>query len=205
MRILVAAMLLAAGAPAQQDKPFSHRVHLRLNLQCAACHAAAARSTRVEDNNLPERAVCLGCHKQAAVGPPRPTLLAHFHHAVHLRLGNIAPVIAAAIDKKTYLSPADGIRAQLNTNNACEACHRGLHESDAVSHANMPQMADCLVCHNRIEPPYSCEKCHAPDAKLKPATHTPDFLDTHTRPGAAIDKASCAVCHGRRFKCLGCH
>lgn len=169
------------------------------------------KSKRVEDNNLPDKAVCLPCHKSAivmkqAARKPAATLLAHFDHEMHLKLGNIAPVIAAAIDSKQYLSPAAGeIRRHLNTANPCVACHRGLEESDAVTHSALPQMADCLVCHNKIDPPFSCEFCHSKNANLKPASHTPDYLDTHTRKNAIPDKASCAICHGRRFTCLGCH
>ena len=182
-----------------QTQPFSHRVHLAAKLDCTVCHAAALTSTRPDDNLLPKPEVCLQCHKTGKVGAPPATRLARFNHQLHLRLGNIAPVIAAAIDKKTYLSvpPAD-LRAQLNTTNACEACHRGLEVS-------LPQMADCLVCHNQIEPPYSCEFCHAKGANLKPASHTADFLDSHTSGKLNLDKTTCAVCHGRRFHCLGCH
>lgn len=66
-------------------------------------------------------------------------------------------------------------------------------------------MADCLVCHSKIDAPFSCEFCHARNANLKPSSHTPDYLDTHTRKNALPDKASCVICHGRRFACLGCH
>ena len=128
-----------------------------------------------------------------------------FSHKIHLKLGNIAPILAAAMDKGTYLSPAGNIRPLLNTTNQCQACHRGLDQSDAVSRANMPQMADCLVCHNQIEPPFSCTFCHPSDAKLKPVTHTADFLDSHPKQLTALGKQNCAVCHGQKFRCLGCH
>ena len=136
--------------------------------------------------------------------PAQPPLK-EFSHKKHLKLGNVAPVIAAAIDKGTYLGRGDQIRKHLNSSNPCAACHRGLDESDAVSKANMPQMADCLVCHNKIDPPDSCQFCHPKNAKLKPVNHTPDFLDTHTRKNSGLDMQSCAVCHGRKFTCLGCH
>jgi len=129
----------------------------------------------------------------------------HFSHAQHLKMGNVAPVIAAAIDKKNYLQPPGDIRRHLDTKNACEACHRGLEDSDAVTPAAMPQMADCLVCHSQIENPFSCEKCHAKNANLKPANHTEDFMSTHTTGKLNLDKTTCAVCHGRTFRCLGCH
>ena len=69
----------------------------------------------------------------------------------------------------------------------------------------MPQMADCLVCHTQIDAPFSCEKCHAKDAPLKPASHVPSFLNDHTSGKLNLDKVTCTVCHGREFRCLGCH
>lgn len=192
--------------------PFSHRAHLQLKLRCVTCHSSVQSSTRVEDNNLPNPAICLGCHNGAKALPggpsikaPEHTLLSNFSHRQHLKLGNIAPLIARAIDKKNYLQPAGDIRRHLNTTNACEACHRGLQQSDAVTHAALPQMADCLVCHNKIDPPFSCETCHAPSAKLTPASHDQKWLDFHASGKANFDKTSCAVCHGRQFTCRGCH
>jgi predicted CXXCH cytochrome family protein len=196
-------LAMAAGAHAE---PFSHRVHLAAKLECGVCHRAALSSTRADDNLLPKPDVCLKCHKTAEAGTPPVTRLAKFNHQLHLKMGNIAPAIAAAIDQKTYLTmPAANLRAQLNTQNVCEACHRGLETSDQPGRGDLPQMPDCLVCHNQIDPPYSCEFCHAKGANLKPASHTPDFLDTHTSGKLGLDKTTCAVCHGRRFHCLGCH
>ena len=162
-------------------------------------------STRVEDNNLPSPEVCKRCHQSVSIPPPPQTRLAHFSHEKHLQLGNVAPIIAKAIDSRQYLSKPGDLRAQLNSANLCLACHRGIETSDAVSRANLPQMADCLVCHSKIELPFSCEQCHGPDAKLRPADHPPEFLESHSRPNVQFDKTTCAVCHGRRFRCLGCH
>jgi hypothetical protein len=120
-------------------------------------------------------------------------------------MGNLAPALARAIDNKTYLSPPGDLRAHLNGRNPCEACHRGLESSDRVIPAALPRMADCMVCHAQIDPPDSCHFCHSRTMALKPSNHTPDFLDSHTRKNAAFDKATCAVCHGRKFTCLGCH
>jgi predicted CXXCH cytochrome family protein len=196
-------ILIAWGAAAAA--PFSHRLHLGLKLDCVTCHAVAATSTKVEDNLLPEKAVCLKCHAEAEIPAPFTTRLAHFSHQQHLKMGNIAPVIAGAVDKKTYLQPPGDIRRHLDSKNPCEACHRGLAESDAVNAAAMPQMADCLVCHSEIENPFTCEKCHARGANLKPANHVGDFISSHTTGKLNLDKTTCAVCHGRSFRCLGCH
>ncbi|MGH9632001.1 MAG: cytochrome c3 family protein [Bryobacteraceae bacterium] len=196
--------------------PFSHRTHLGLKLQCLSCHASASSSTKIEDNNLPQPAVCLGCHtgeqgKAAKLdgGPsiktPRQVFLARFNHQQHLKLGNIASVIAAAIDSGAYLSRPGDIRRHLNTKDPCAACHRGLQESDAVTPAAFPQMADCLVCHSKVDPPFSCSTCHVESPKLKPASHDSNWFDFHGSGKANLDKPSCAVCHGRTFTCQGCH
>jgi hypothetical protein len=146
----------------------------------------------------------------AQAPPPLPAQapppLKEFSHSKHLKLGNVAPVIAGAIDKGTYLGLHGAkIRPFLNSGNPCAACHRGLEASDAVSRANMPQMADCLVCHNQIDLPDSCEFCHPKGAQLKPANHVAGFLDSHTNKKSGLDLLTCAVCHGRKFTCLGCH
>ncbi len=199
-------MWVAAAAPA----PFSHRLHLQMKLECAACHPAALTSTSKADRLLPKREACLGCHKAAAVDPtlqkPREEVrIARFNHQLHLKLGDVGPVIAAAIDRKQYLSAPGAIRSQLNSGNACVACHRNVDKSDKINHDLFPRMADCLVCHNQIDLPFSCEFCHGKGQQLKPVDHPADFLDTHTSGKLKLDKSTCAVCHGRRFTCLGCH
>jgi hypothetical protein len=184
---------------------FSHRVHLA-KLTCVSCHGSATRSTKAADNNLPDPKVCQGCHTDLReVKPPRRTLVTKFNHQLHLKLGSIGPILAKAIDSGTYLSPPGGMRKYLDTKNACAACHRALETSDQTTLAVFPRMADCLVCHNQIDPPFSCVKCHEDDAQLKPVTHTADWLERHSRKGVIQDRQSCAVCHGKRFTCLGCH
>ncbi len=206
MAVLALAGILLQVAGAQPAKTFSHRVHLKLKLECLSCHVSVGSSTRVADNNLPSIDACRSCHTDAVtIKRPFPTLLATFNHRLHIKLGNVAPVIAAAIDAKSYLSPAGDIRRHLNTTNACQACHRGLQESDSVNKTALPRMADCLVCHNKIDPPFTCEQCHVVGAHLKPANHVTGFMDVHSRKSAGLDKTSCAVCHGRRFTCQGCH
>jgi hypothetical protein len=189
--------------------PFSHQLHLKLIGNCAHCHATASSSTKASDNLLPDSRICAGCHEQQpmAIPAPTPTAVAHFNHELHLKFGNVARMLAAAIDRKTYLSPpAVETRSHLDTQNPCGACHRGMEESQAVSHVqNMPHMADCLVCHNKIDPPDSCAKCHSKELELKPVSHNKDFFSNHSSGKLGLDMTTCAVCHGRRFTCLGCH
>ena len=192
-----------------QSADFSHKLHLKLIPKCVDCHVSVASSTKVEDNNLPPQAACVKCHAAGRALPfPERTQIASFSHQLHLQFGNVSKVLAAAIDKKTYLAAKDpsDIRKHLENNqNACGACHRGLAESDVVSHANLPQMADCLVCHSKIDPPDSCATCHAKSMDLKPANHVEGFFSNHSSGKLNLDKSTCATCHGRRFTCLGCH
>ncbi len=206
MRVLLAGLvLLTTTAAAQQQRPFSHKLHLQLKLACTTCHTSVKLSTKASDDNLPSEKVCLPCHDRVVIHQPAPTKVSKFDHSLHLKLGNIAPVIAAAIDSKAYLSLPGDIRRHLDDKNQCAACHRGMEESESLSHADFPQMADCLVCHKEIDPPYSCEKCHDNVQSLKPANHTANWVDVHSSGKANLDKPSCAVCHGRKFTCLGCH
>jgi hypothetical protein len=197
-------ILLAAGLGAA---PFSHKLHLELNLGCTQCHTSAAASTSPADNNLPDAKVCAPCHQGSprTIKQPRQTNVTHFNHALHLKLGNPAPVIVAAVKSGAYLSPAPAhLAGQLAAAKvACAACHRGLESNQQVDASVFPAMADCLVCHPKVDPPFSCEKCHASGPALKPASHVGDFFDTHS--SKKVDKVSCAVCHGRKFTCQGCH
>lgn len=204
------ALILTAGVAAcGAAAPFSHRVHLARKLDCVVCHSAAISSSKVSDNLIPGPAICANCHNdsRAQYEPktPRQSNVQKFNHQLHVKLGlTVAGAIVRAIDGKTYLGDPGSLRAQLEgTKHACTGCHRGLANSDTVSAADFPAMADCLVCHNRIDVPFSCEKCHEDIAALKPASHTPNFLDKHSDKN--VEKVGCAVCHGRRFTCLGCH
>lgn len=205
MRLLAPVLILALGAALAQapyTRPFSHATHLALGLSCLDCHAPAERSGTPGDNLLPEPELCRRCHEASPIRPARRTLVAHFSHQLHLKLGDAGPAILAAIRSGRHLAPppVDAARP-LSGAGACGACHRGASDQSP----GMPAMADCLVCHARIEPPFSCEKCHTPGPELKPASHTPQYLEEHSRPGTLKDKQGCAVCHGRRFTCLGCH
>ena len=198
------------------ENRFSHRRHLALKgISCEDCHYSALSSKLAADDNVPKPETCVACHDglhamkhdegEKAYVFKSPSRTLKFNHQQHLALGNIAPALVAAIDGGTYLSSTLPARNHLNTENACLACHRGLLESDVSGPANHPQMADCLVCHTTIDAPFSCELCHTAEAKIKPASHTPHFIDLHSNRNAKLDKSSCKICHGVGFRCMGCH
>lgn len=174
------------------QKPFNHSEALAKGAECLSCHAQQKDATSLGDAR-------------------KGKVLKDFNHAFHLKFGSVAPLLRAALDTKRYLASPNhvnipALRAQLETRNACQACHRGLEQATgALTKANFPHMEDCLVCHTKIDNPFSCADCHPKAMNLKPANHAPDFLDRHTTGKLDLDKTTCASCHGRRFTCLGCH
>ncbi|MBI1356022.1 MAG: hypothetical protein GC160_16905 [Acidobacteria bacterium] len=202
---------------AAAELEFSHQLHLgKVGLQCNVCHASVAGSDAATDNNLPQAQLCLVCHNgetapKVDVAPledrtPAPRSFS-FSHQQHLELGNVAAKLAEAIDNGAYLGPVPDIRAQLDAEGACVGCHRGMEQSTAVdASVDLPHMADCLVCHDQIDNPFTCETCHAPDFPIKPENHTREFIDAHsTGVLTAEQKLTCQPCHGRNFRCMGCH
>lgn len=213
--LLWAALLLAAPVLAQ-DFEFSHELHLTLaSYSCDVCHSAAGSSTKAADRLLPSEETCLECHQGQTARPVNssgldevelPDRTFWFNHQFHASLGNLGPVIAAAIDSGKYLGQgAEEIRPFLDSGNSCAACHRGLEKVAFADAKNMPQMSDCLVCHSDVDPPFSCEKCHMEGVNLKPDNHTLNFVDTHSTGKLGLDKATCKPCHGTNFACMGCH
>jgi hypothetical protein len=155
--------------------------------------------------HLLQRLIAVAALALGVAAQTEPPKLKPFSHKTHLKMGNISPVIAAAIDKGTYLSPPGNLRSRLNTNNPCLACHHGIEDSDGKAQSTFVAMADCLVCHNKIDPPDSCLFCHVAGSQLRPANHTKEFLESHGRANAKLDLKTCAVCHGKKFTCMGCH
>lgn len=202
--VALAGLLLTNAGALHAATDFSHDLHLKLVPKCVTCHANATSSKAPSDNLLPDKQSCVQCHPDGrSVKQPTPTVIAKFSHEFHVKLGRtVAPTILAALERNRYLAPVPaGLKESLQTpaaNTECGGCHRGP--------ATLPHMADCLTCHNKIDPPDSCATCHsAATMKFRPANHTPDFLDTHTTGKIGLDKTTCAVCHSRRFTCLGCH
>jgi len=202
-------------AAATSAQTFSHRKHLAMKLECVMCHAAATSSSKAADNLIPKAEVCATCHTgelalktPPTIRAPRDSNVSKFSHQIHAKFGNtIAGMVTRSIDSGAYLGDPTGVKAALATAgprpHACTGCHRGLSVSDTTSEANFPHMADCLVCHDKIDAPFSCEKCHQPSEKLKPVSHAVNFLDKHS--DKVVQKVGCQLCHGRRFTCLGCH
>ncbi len=177
MANFVQGLILLALAGIASAAGFSHAQHLKLDVTCLNCHGSAVASSKVADNNLPRLGTCTGCHGASfafAFKQPREFFLAKFPHRLHVK-----------------------------SVESCASCHANMAQSAVSSRANFPVMADCIVCHNKIVMTDSCETCHTPGSKLRPATHTQTFIDSHNR--ATTVREGCAVCHGKNFTCAGCH
>lgn len=211
----LALVMLAVAPLAGQDWAFPHSTHLEQGLDCQTCHSAAAGSRDATDSLLPDGQLCGACHNgqvapEIDTAPLADRMPANrtyrFDHEFHLGLGEVAPLIAAAIDSGQYHGKPGDARRYLDAANACTACHRGLEESVVVTPmAHMPKMGDCIVCHTRVDNPFSCKECHLEGVNLRPADHTREFIDTHSTGEVELDKLSCLPCHGRNFPCMGCH
>ncbi|MDA1315509.1 MAG: cytochrome c3 family protein [Acidobacteria bacterium] len=213
--IAVLFVCFAGRHAAAQELKFSHKLHLeQAGATCGDCHSAAKDSQAATDRLLPSRQKCAVCHEGGAATPvdtagldmiASPPRSYRFNHQFHLQLGNVATLIAAAIDNGSYLGKAGDARKHLDTNDACQACHRGVEETGLATAAHLPRMSDCLVCHSKVDNPFSCEKCHLEGINLRPADHTREFVDLHPTGKLEFDKQTCLPCHGRNFGCMGCH
>jgi len=135
-----------------QPYEFGHRSHLTMRVACAKCHPESANRTRppARGEATFSSDACLECHGPAILNlqPPLKPPIAHFNHALHLRLKD----------------------------QTCESCHHKLLESDKVTDALDPKMAECAVCHEEVDQFESCTLCHAADdprlQSRKPAAGT---------------------------------
>ena len=89
---------------------------------------------------------------------PKGLVSVKFSHAFHAKLGDISPLLKAAREKGTHLRPEGPAPGS-----GCQACHAGLAESDQ-KRRGLALMADCLVCHSKIEVPFSCCLLYTSDA-----------------------------------------
>src|SRR3972149_2425966 len=172
---------------------FSHQFHVKdAGVSCQDCHSAAATSKASSDNLLAKKANCQSCHEEqiannctychtsddvstyAAFENPKRDLL--FNHEFHLN------------DQKL----------------TCETCHKGLDEMTIATDKSIPEMAQCMTCHDGAQAQNACETCHTNFATLRPKEHNrTNFVKEH-KLYARMQDASCASCHTQE-SCQDCH
>ena len=174
---LVALHAACAEAAQKPSTLFPHGVHLEEGLACEDCHSQARTSRRASDDLLPRGEICLDCHDAGEVPSswPSPEREYRFSHADH----------AASLDL------------------ACDRCH-GKAGAEARAGALLPEMADCMTCHNGEAAPRDCDACHTLSrSELVPASHQPGWKKEHGRQARITDR-SCLPCH-TVGDCQECH
>ena len=92
----------------------------------------------------------------------------------------------------------------------CAGCHvRPAHEA---GHTYGPPMETCFACHGLVHgaggvvAADSCDYCHTALFELRPAYHTPDWVETpHARAVERGGSNQCIMCHDARAECDTCH
>lgn len=170
------------------DIKFTHVAHFKVKEQyginCTTCHYAIPRSTSLADLSLPRMLDCVECHQTSK------TISAEFRMSnCSTCHANTASGLGAPGSHTIYVKPA------FHT------------ESFRVNHyqeASSPD-AKCFVCHQnvtpRVEATNQCAACHA---VMKPASHTARWKDDVHGKYAALDRTTCATCHGADY-CSRCH
>lgn len=207
-----------------QDIPlkFDHSRHLALGMDCAACHADVARSTRAAENNFPVGKRCDACHGEQHPPPPGAPKDCHVCHTQvedgRVTAGLRAPRPLLHFNHQSHLTRGGQTLS-------CATCHGDMSKVRVASTLQLPDEADCLKCHNGVQADDRCGLCHPSDARGKlvtrvfndrgaprliprgrsnwGATHDLAFIEDHK----AIAKASpklCASCHDED-DCTSCH
>ena len=161
---------------------FSHAAHLHENISCLTCHAPIPASTRLATLALPGMLECVACHDTAKL-------------AVAARMSNCG---------LCHLDPVSGALPADHRRDVKPASHtesfREHHAAEAAAAG-----AKCFACHQNIGASAAakdqCVSCHQ---VMRPESHTVRWKDDTHGKYAAIDRATCAVCHQVDY-CSRCH
>lgn len=181
----------------QDELKFSHKLHVEENeIECSSCHDAASTSQTGKDNLFPDMETCGGCHDVEDEGNCG---MCH---------SNVDE--ATEISRIENYSPKFSHQLHLEAKLECLDCHSGIKKRTAPSAAlNLPAMSDCISCHSAKSVSVECSTCHLPGEKLKPASHTMNFIHSHSdiaknHTDEFSANKTCATCHQQSF-CQECH
>lgn len=134
-----------------QPIPFSHKLHLALNMQCSTCHENPGNGALM---TLPTAQTCMSCHKTVARATPAIEKL-----AAYAKSGKAIPWVPVyVLLKGVNFSHKTHIAAQVQ----CETCHGPVSDMAVMREAtSVTSMGVCMRCHKMNNAPNSCVTCHA--------------------------------------------
>jgi hypothetical protein len=171
---------------------FSHTFHVKESgIECTVCHYNAPKSNLASDNLIGDHESCKSCHEEQLGGNCA---------FCHVDPDNIQPIKNKEREFKFSHS------LHIDKTIDCAACHRNVDAVTYITSANMPDMKNCIDCHEKKNITTECNVCHTDFSNLLPADHrNGDFKKDHkrqTRIGGL--NAECSTCHSESF-CMNCH
>ena len=196
---IVAIFLIGDYSPAkgydnQQDRSkviiFSHKFHAEeVGTECLDCHVNVESSMTAESNLLPIMAQCYTCHDEDDTD-------CEYCHVTEEYVEFINPPREIKFNHSLHLE---------DSNLECIICHKGINEVDYSAAEQLPEMTQCMECHNDESASSECAICHSETniALLKPSTHLADWSRSHALD-ARFNTNDCSMCHQESF-CQDCH
>lgn len=192
---------------------FSHQFHILAHgLSCQDCHTLAPDKSRYSQ---PDHSVCLACH--AVKDEKKPDESCRLCHAQmpgpvtsdHARRDLQTP--SRYVLERYRIGPIHFSHGR-HAKESCESCHAGVTKSARAVESHLPEMAQCMSCHNGEKAPATCEGCH-PQLPLTwltkrqgdnwPFPHPPQWAQVHGM-SARAQQETCQLCHTPQ-SCESCH
>ena len=188
--------LTAENTQSDPGVRFDHQYHIQdEEIECETCHTEATTSATGADNLFPDHDACSDCHD-----PDDDDGCGDCHTNTDDPSG-----FPEIVKYSTLFSHKMHNEKGLN----CEDCHSVVAKKTYVLPYELPDMANCMDCHDERNASLECESCHMEGEELRPGSHTPNFLHNHSDIAQmAADEVSgdmsCTTCHSVNY-CQDCH
>lgn len=166
--------------------------------ECTQCHSQGGMKPNLSATST--TADCRGCHN--------PEEIEHPGFTTERRM--IAPHVVSGTFVNLKYNHVAHFKVKDQYNLDCTTCHYAVTTSNSLSDLTLPQMIDCVACHDTSKTiaaefrMSNCSTCHidprggtAPSSharNIKPPFHTDNFRQHHEAE-ASSPGAKCFVCH----------
>jgi len=191
-------LMCAAMVQGQTDRiKFSHKYHIQEEeLDCSDCHAGVEQSKAGKDNLLPTQETCSDCHDVAEKDSCQKC------HTKPDFAGKLQPITH-------YNGVFSHQKHLLDTGLNCTDCHSNVASAGYGQKVVLPDMIQCMTCHEQKQQPLGCRTCHTLSENIRPDFHGLDFIRAHGQMAethAVLPDApkTCETCHKSTY-CEDCH